>query len=456
MDNKEKIKNIIKKYVNSSKYNHDLELMKQGVDYYNQNNTSIKNRKMEFYDGTCRRVDPYKANHKITGGFMKLLTGQKVNYSINSKLSLATNQEDAIVSILGNYRNSLKKIGIEASKKGVAYMQVYIENDVFKYKIIPSEQIIAIPKEDNKDIIEYVIRVYSENATDKLGRTVKIEKAQFWDSQYVYYYENDTSNFKGWELEKLPHNPEPHIKRVFNYNSTYVEIEEHSWGKPPFCVLYNNDERTTDLHPIKALIDVYDIVLSDFANNLEDFQDVYWILKNYGGEDFDEVMEQIKRFKVVATGEDGDATTETIEIPVEARQVMLSLVEKLIYKFGMGVNIDSLASNVTNVQIYALYSNLDLKANDFEAEVEEFWQQLMYFVNVYFMLNNKGLVGSSLVFNRNIMLSENEKLEANANQIGVVSEHTRLANHPWVQNVNNELFLIQKEQGTVIINDDVQ
>ncbi len=407
----DKIGKIIKHYVDSPEYTNGVALMKQGVDYYNQNNTAILKREMNFYTEkgkSCK--DPYKSNNKLTSGWMKLLTKQKVNYSINKKLSLETDAEEQLINTIGtNYRNVLKKLCIETSKKGVGYYQVYIENGLFKYKIIPSEQIIVIPYRDNKDSIEYVIRVFSENVTDSSGKIKNVKKTQFWTNEVVYYYEySDSINKNLWELEDLPYNPEPHITKTLKYGAVISKTMAHSWGKPPFCVLYNNDERATDLQPIKKFIDVYDIVASDFANNLEDFQDVYWILKNYGGEDFDEVMSQIKQYKVVATGEDGDATTETIDIPVEARKVMLELIESLIYKFGMGVNVDKMTSNVTNPQIYALFHNLNLKANDFETEVLELWQQLMYFVNMFYSLTSQTLATSSLVFNREIILNENE------------------------------------------------
>ncbi len=451
----DKIGNLIKTYTKSPEYINGLKLMELGSDYYSQKNTLINNREKKFYTGKGHsQKDPYKANHKIASGFMKLLTKQKVNYSINNRLSLASDEAEVIENDLSkSYRNMLKKVGIEASKKGVAYLQVYIENNEFKYKKIPSEQIIAIPCKDNKDAIECVIRIYKETGTNSNGEIVELQKAEFWTNEVVYYYELNEKDSREWEISNIPHNPKPHITQSLKYGNITAKVKAHSWGKPPFCVLYNNDERSSDLQPIKQLIDVFDIVNSDFANNLEDFQDVYWILKNYGGEDFDSVMEEIKQHKVIATGEDGDARTETVSIPVEARNVMLELTEKLIYKFGMGVNMASMTANITNVQILALYNNLDLKANDFETELEEFWQQLMYFLNRYYELTGKIQAESSLTFNRAITLNENEKLEANANQIGAISERTRLANHPWVKNVDDEIEQMAKESGTIRIDD---
>ena len=56
------------------------------------------------------------------------------------------------------------------------------------------------------------------------------------------------------------------------------------WGRVPFIVLENNRNRTTDLKPIKGLIDAYDYISSEGTNNLLDLVELYWVIQGYGGE----------------------------------------------------------------------------------------------------------------------------------------------------------------------------
>ena len=51
----------------------------------------------------------------------------------------------------------------------------------------------------------------------------------------------------------------------------------HFWGRVPFIVLENNRNRTTDLKPIKGLIDAYDYISSEGTNNLLDLVELYWV-----------------------------------------------------------------------------------------------------------------------------------------------------------------------------------
>ena len=50
----------------------------------------------------------------------------------------------------------------------------------------------------------------------------------------------------------------------------------------PFIFFSNNDEGTSDLNDIKELIDSYDKIYSGFVNDLEDIQEIIFVLTNYG------------------------------------------------------------------------------------------------------------------------------------------------------------------------------
>ena len=88
---------------------------------------------------------------------------------------------------------------------------------------------------------------------------------------------------------------------------------------------------------IKSKIDAYDRILSDFADNLDRANDVYWVLNNFGGtaDDVAEMLAEISRIKAVANlsdGTGGGATAEprTIEVPYQARQAALNILERAL------------------------------------------------------------------------------------------------------------------------------
>lgn len=429
--------NEVKKYICDFTSSRLITKMKEGEDYYNQKNTNIANVSKKFYSARdkCLKDNPFTTNHKLFSGFLTLLTDQKVGYSINEKLSLENGDIKDIEQYIDGFIDVLQDVATEASIKTRGVVQFYIDEiGNLRCKQIPSEQVIPIYNTNDKSELLYVIRFYSVSENVLSGKTKRI--VEVYDDKTVQIFEEKTEGY-------LFVNSYNALENKVLYGDKVVENKALSWGRPPFAFFYNGQENRTDLDYVKSYIDVYDIISSDFANDICDFQDVFLIIKNYIGdsENIGEVIDEVRNAKGVAiTGDDTGVDVKTIEIPVTARQTMLNILEKNIYKFGMGVNADDIEGNITNVRIKALYSNLDLKANKFETNIQRFWKECIYFINRYMEIGNKAKVEfGSLIFNRAMILNEVELLQTNATQIGVVSEKTRLANHTWVRNVDEEM-----------------
>lgn len=78
--------------------------------------------------------------------------------------------------------------------------------------------------------------------------------------------------------------------------------------------------------------------------DLEDIQEVVFILAGYEGEDLDEFLQKLKKYKTVKLDSEeeskGELNTLTIDIPVEAREKMLAMTRKSIFEQGMGIDPD--------------------------------------------------------------------------------------------------------------------
>lgn len=100
---------------------------------------------------------------------------------------------------------------------------------------------------------------------------------------------------------------------------------QHGMGEVPFFAFDNNNVHTDDLKNIKPLIDVYCKVFSGFVNDLEDIQEVIFVLTNYGGANLNEFLSDLKYYKAIKVENDGEGdksgvSTLTIDLPVEARK----------------------------------------------------------------------------------------------------------------------------------------
>lgn len=159
----------------------------------------------------------------------------------------------------------------------------------------------------------------------------------------------------------------------------------------PIIPLYANAEQRSELtESIKAKIDAYDRITSDFVDNFDRANDVYWVLNNFGGtlSDMIDTINTINQLKLIANQSDGvgsssTASPYTIEVPHEARKNALELLEKALYKDYMALSMDEMTGgSLTNVAIQAAMTNLNLKTDRYEWQVFSFVQQLLALLGV--------------------------------------------------------------------------
>ena len=209
-------------------------------------------------------------------------------------------------------------------------------------------------------------------------------------------------------------------------------IEEPGYGRLPLIPLRANSDGLSEFTPaIRAKIDAYDSILSDFADNLDRANDVYWVLNNFGGtmEDVAELLEQINRVKAVANLSDGTgsaATAEprTIEVPYAARRAALDLLERALYQDYMALDTDALTgSSLTNVAIRVSAANLNLKADRYEWQVRQFMTSLL------------DLIGSpceDIRFKRQTIANESEMVGDIAVMRQDIDRETALRLNPYI------------------------
>lgn len=165
-------------------------------------------------------------------------------------------------------------------------------------------------------------------------------------------------------------------------NGTVCNVYSHNFGRVPFIPFFNNGFHRDDLTPIKGLIDTYDKTYSGFINDLEDIQEIIFVLSGYEGESLSEFLTQLKKYKTIKLdsedGASGGLSTLTIDIPVEAREKMLQMTRKSIFEQGKGIDPDPQNfGNSSGTALKYLYSLLELKAGMAEMEFRSGFEELI-------------------------------------------------------------------------------
>ena len=96
-----------------------------------------------------------------------------------------------------------------------------------------------------------------------------------------------------------------------------------------------------------------------------------------------------------------------------------------------------------------MYSDIDLEANDFETEFQASFEEMIWFVANHLKNTGQGdfiKEKVEVVLNRDILVNESQAISDIRNSVGIISEETLVAQHPWVTDVQEELARIKKEK----------
>lgn len=253
--------------------------------------------------------------------------------------------------------------------------------------------------EDHLEVIEaardalsgFVALLDEETSEPRLG-------IQFWQigdkrPLYIRLFEEDGVSVLRVKDEKMQeYTPKRPYRLTVARDAAGVMIMGGSnYGALPLVPLYANTEQRSELTPsIKSKIDAYDRISSDFVDNLDRANDVYWVINNFGGStrEMAEMIEQINELKMIANISDGTGVNSTaephaFEVPYEARRTALDLLEKALYQDFMALSMDELTGgSLTNVAIQAAMTNLNLKCDRYEWQCFKFVQQVLALIGV--------------------------------------------------------------------------
>lgn len=124
---------------------------------------------------------------------------------------------------------------------------------------------------------------------------------------------------------------------------------------------------------IKPIIDDYDLMDCGLSNNLQDINEGIYVVRGFKGQDYDELLMNVKSRKVVGVGEKGDVDIKTIDIPYEARMAKMKEDEKNIYRTALAFNASQTGDgNITNIILKSRYTLLDMKSRKLIWNIKKF------------------------------------------------------------------------------------
>lgn len=447
----EVIKKLIRKYQSGHS---DFVMRAEKAKAYYRNETDImfppQKEEQEKKEKPLRNAD-----NRIPFNFHGLLVNQKASYMFAAPPIFDLGKKKSnkkLTQFLGDkYPKVCKDLCIEASNCTVGWLHVWRDGKgTWKYAMVPAEQIIPVWTNDLEKELSGVFRSY-QSLDEETGDSYTV---------YEYWNEKECMAYRlkaGDELDQLiPYQMFLVDPELCEYSDRY----QHGVGEVPFFPFFNNNIDTDDLKNIKPLIDTYCKVFSGFVNDLEDIQEVIFILTNYGGEDLGQFLRDLKDYKAIQIESDGDGdhsgvSTLTIELPVEAREKLLEITRKCIFEQGMGIDPDPQNfGNSSGVALQFLYSLLEQKAG---LQETEFRLGFGRFIRCICRLQEIKIKDDTIVqtWTRTSVKNDQELSQIASQSKGIISDETIVSHHPWVDDPEKEMDLLkeQEESSTADISD---
>lgn len=418
-----------------------------GEKYYDGDHDILRREKKVIgQDGELTTITNV-ANNKLVDNQYRKLVDQKTNYVLGKPLTIAT-ADDNYLKELGKVfskkvHRQLRVLAQYAVDGGIAWLYPYYDEESnFKIAVFPSYEICPIWKDKAHTELEAALRYYTEDVFLDNGSVKKVYHVDLYTKFGISHF-----NYQGGKLIAAE-----------NPFTDHLTFEGHGlgWDRLPIIPFKYNAKEIPLIRNVKSLQDALNQVLSDFQNNMEeDPRTSILVLKNYDGTNIPEFRQNLATYGVIkVTTVDGvQGGVEALKVDVNAQnyQAILMQLKRAIVENGRGFDAkeERMDGDPNQMNIESMYTDIDLDVNAMETEFQAGFEELKWFIDQYLIHTGKGNYAEEeveFVFNRDIFINEDAKIENCVKSMGILSHRTILTRHPWVTNVEHELGQIEEDK----------
>lgn len=397
--------------------------------------------------GKLEPVDNLPNNRLVDNQYKKLVE-QKTNYALGKPLTIASPSDEYLECLTDIFDKrmfrQLRVLGEEAIMSGIAWLYPYYDiNGEFKIKVFPGYEVMPIWTDRTHTDLDSAVRMYNDTLVLENGSTQYITVVEVYTKKGIDRYIKQGDSVS-------PHPDFPH--------SNYMTVgdREFNWQRLPMIPFKYNSKEIPLIRNVKSLQDALNQVLSDFQNNMEeDPRTTILVLKNYDGTNIPEFRRNLATYGVVKVqtvdGVQGGVETLRIEVNAQNYQAILMQIKRAIVENGRGFDAkeERMDGDPNQMNIESMYTDIDLDVNQMESEFQAGFEELKWFIDKYLMNAGKGDFSNEkveFVFNRDIFINEDAKIDNCVKSVGILSNKTILAHHPWVSDVQHEEAQIEEDK----------
>lgn len=423
--------------------------------YDNEHDILTRKRTMIGEGGKLQPVDNLPNNRIIDNQYGKMVN-QKANYLLGQPFVVESDNKlyvECLKEIFNKrFMKTLKNGGKAALNGGIAWLYpYYAEDGALSFRLFPGYEVFPFWKDSEHTILDFAVRLYQVMGYEGTIHKI-IEKVEVYDLQGIHKFVLDGGRLIPDISTEQEAFEVPYVTAVDAAGMALAL----NWQKIPLIPLKYNEEEIPLIKKVKTLQDGINVMLSDFENSMqEDSRNTILVLKNYDGQDLGEFRHNLATFGAVKVRNDGESKggVETLEITINAENYksILEAFKKALIENAMGYDAkdDRLSGNPNQMNIQSMYSDIDLDANDMETEFQAAFEEILWFVNAYLSNSGKGDFDDEkvdIIFNRDMLMDEGQIIENIKNSVGILSNQTLVAQHPFIDDVEAELKKIEDEE----------
>lgn len=386
-------------------------------------------------------------NSRIVDNQFRKMVDQKANYLVGQPFVIRSeNQEfaDALQPYLmtKQFSRLIKAVTRDALCCGIGWLYPYYDDDgSLTFRRLRPYEVIPLWADEEHTRLDAAIRVY--DMTEYVGNTEKVvHRVEVYDDTGIHYFTLDGGN----------------LTPIEPFNAPYIMAgdQAYNWEHIPLVAFKCDAEETPLLTRCRSMQDGLNEIESQWQDQMqEDPRNTIMVLVNYDGENLGEFRRNLATYGAVKVRSDssggGDVRTLQIEVNAENYQTLVQQFKKAIIENCMGYDAkdDRLGSNANEMNIKSMYSDIELDTNGMETEYQAAFEELIWFITCHIANVGGGDFENEqyeLIFNRDILISESSAIADCKNSMGVISNETIVANHPWVDDVQGELDRLAAEK----------
>lgn len=422
-----------------------------GTRYYRGDHDILtRQREVIGSGGHLHRADNLPNNQIIDNQYAKMVD-QKINYLLGKPFAFKTDDAAYLTALNDVFDKRTKRmihsIARDCLNGGIAWVYPYYDSaGNFKFQRFPPHEILPFWKDAEHTELDIAIRLYSTIAYE--GRTEKIvQHVEVYSTQGIERY-----ILAGGRLLPDADKPSTTHAVIIRADKTAQPL---NWVRVPLVAFKYNEKEIPLIRMVRSLQDALNLTRSDWQNRTqEDIHNTILIIKNYDGADLGEFRQKLSLYgaiKVNSSKEaEGGVDTLQIEVNPENFELILKTLKRALIENARGFDAkdDRLGGNPNEMNLRSMYSDIDLDADGMETQFQAAFDQLLWFVDKH--LQNQGIGNFegkevTLTFDRNMIVNDSQTVLDIKNSVGIISNETLIAKHPFVSDPQAEIDRKAKE-----------